>query len=170
MLKCSSGLMWTTKVWNFAGSGCISGLCKKGLVQPVLHKIKHGYLKWTKDSVLNSCSTPMCWLSAKSYVLPSSLSCHFPFGEDKQRMKGNKKPTLSPLLPPSISYSTESPGTAQMTHKKSQEPLRTVVNCQEKSSHEQTCYGEMELAAKLPGFHVFLVPFQTCIEKTQNSI
>ena len=84
-------------------------------------------------------------------------------------MKGNKKPTSFFLLSPSICFSAKSPGIAQTTQNKGQEPLTVVENCQGKSNqwpkHKETCRSEMELAAKLPGFRVFLVTFKTYIEK-----
>jgi len=55
---------------------------------------------------------------------------------------------------------------------KTQERLGTpavVENCQGKSNqwpkHEQTCYSEIEFAAKMPVFHIFLVPLKTYIHK-----
>lgn len=45
-----------------------------------------------------------------------------------------KIPTLFPLLLPSISYSTESPGIAQITHKKKP---RTLQSCGKVSGEAQ---------------------------------
>lgn len=59
----------------------------------------------------------------------------------------------------STNNTRERPGTA----------APAVENCQWKSKqlpkHKQTCYSDMELAAKLPGFYISLVPFKTYIEK-----
>lgn len=90
----------------------------------------------------------------------------FPLESINSEWNETKPQPFSPYCLPQSIF----PQNPQEQHKQhSQEPLRAVVNCQEKSSqwpnHKQTCYGEMELAAKLPGFHVFLVPFKTYIGK-----
>lgn len=165
-MKTSSWLAWTTENMKFFVTPCKNGLLKWiGSCTTCTAQNKTGIFerdrRWSMFSLLqHSCS--LVFSQALCYF--SLLLVFFWRIQRKNEREHKNNFFFFFLYCLQISFFTETPGTAQTTHNKGWECCAVMKNCQGELNqwpqHEQICYCEMGLAAKLPEFHVFLVLFQ----------